>query len=91
MAKNKEEENYDIQEHLKILSRFYLDVTIILGLQKKKRKKIEEVEELLKKTNKRLWPVMMLAVKEDLEKVDRVNEEVYDLLKKKAPQKSPKN
>jgi hypothetical protein len=79
MAKDEE---YDLHEHLKILNQFYLDVIVALGLQKKKKSRIEELEKILKKTNKLLWPVMLLAVKEDQPKKQAaLNEEILNQLK----------
>jgi hypothetical protein len=91
MAKN--EDYYDVQEHLKILNRFYYDVTVILGLKekKKKRKVIDEVSEVVEKTNKRLLPVMLLAAKEEQASKSKLNQEIFDLLKIKKSRKFRKS
>jgi hypothetical protein len=91
MAKN--EERYDVQEHLKILNRFYYDVTVLIGLKekKKKRKLIDEVSEVVEKTNKRLLPCMLLAAKEEQASKSKLNQEIFDLLKIKKASKRRKS
>ena len=91
MAKN--EELYDQEDHLKILSRFYYDVTVIIGLREKKKKKrvYDEVREVLEKTNKRLLPVMLLAAKHEQASKSNLNQEIFDLLKIKNRRKTRKS
>ena len=81
MADQKEEEKYDIQEHLDCLNAFYVEVSIALALHKKKKERIGVLQKILKRTNKELWPILMLAVKEGRIKKDRQNKEIFDLLK----------
>lgn len=81
MAEQKEEEKYDIQEHLDCLNEFYVEVSIALALHKKKKERIGVLQKILKRTNKELWPILMLAVKEGRIKKDRQNKEIFDLLK----------
>lgn len=80
MAEQKEEK-YDIQEHLSCLNEFYVEVSIALALHKKKKERIGVLQKILKRTNKQLWPILMLAVKEGRIKKDRQNKEIFDLLK----------
>lgn len=81
MAEQKEEEKYDIQEHLSCLNDFYVEVSIALALHKKKKERIGVLQKILKRTNKQLWPILMLAVKEGRIKKDRQIKEIFDLLK----------
>lgn len=82
MGKHKDEEEYDVRKHLSILNRFYLDVSVILSMDTKRKKKVEALNDLIEKTNKKLWPILNHALTEDLQKPDSLNKEIYDLLDK---------
>jgi hypothetical protein len=91
MAEEKEETKYDIEEHLSCLNDFYIEVSIALALHKKKKERIGVLQKLLKRTNRQLWPIMMLAVKEGRLKKDKQYKEIFDMLKIEKTRKHGKD
>ena len=81
MAEEKKEEKYSMDEHLRCLKDFYVEISIALALEKKKKERIGVMRRVLKTTNKELWPIIMLAVKEGRLKNDKQYKEIFDMLK----------